>query len=338
MACNMRCKHCGSSCSTPLPNELTTLEGFKFIDMCKSIGLEWISLSGGEPFCRSDLLLLLKYLNKCNIPANIISNGWLITEEIAKELSLIKPVRVMISVDGPKAVHDLIRKPGAFDRAFKSFELLQKYRIMSGCITTLTKTNMDSLEELYQSLLKANVQCWQFQLGMPMGNLAKNKEMLLEPEDLPKLIDYFHSKSIENKIGVFPADCIGYYDEKVDDMLKRAFMRDVAPVWRGCNAGKRSFGLLHNGDVIGCTSIRDKEYIEGNIKERSLRDIWEDPNSFSWNRKFSKERLAGECKNCKYSEQCLGGCANVRLTTKGTVDSENKYCTYNLNLKKEDSK
>ena len=62
MACNMRCKHCGSSCTDALPGELTTLEAFKFIDMCKDIGLKWISLSGGEPFVRPDLLLLMKYL------------------------------------------------------------------------------------------------------------------------------------------------------------------------------------------------------------------------------------------------------------------------------------
>ncbi len=333
MACNMRCKHCGSLCSTALPGELTTLEGFKFIDMCKDIGLRWISLSGGEPFCRRDILLLLKYLYRCKIPANIISNGWLVSEDIVKELSFIRPLRVMISIDGPKNIHDSIRKSGSFERAMGSFKLFKKYGVMCGCITTLTKANVDYLEDVYRSLLDAGVQCWQFQLGMPMGNLAKNKEMLLYPEDLPRVIDYFYKKSLEDRIEIYPTDCIGYYNEKVDEMLKKVYRLDFAPRFTGCNAGKHGFGLLHNGDVIGCTSIRDREYIEGNIKEKSLRDIWEDPNSFAWNRKFSRSHLRGECANCEHADECLGGCADVRLTTKGSFDSENEYCTYNLFLK-----
>ena len=53
MGCNMRCGHCGSSCKTALPGELTTQEAFNFIDMCDDAGLEWINLSGGEPFTRN---------------------------------------------------------------------------------------------------------------------------------------------------------------------------------------------------------------------------------------------------------------------------------------------
>ena len=337
MACNMRCMHCGSSCSCALPGELTTLEAFKFIDMCKDIGLKWISLSGGEPFVRPDLLLLLKYLEKCNIPANIISNGWLITDDVAKELRNIKNIRVMISIDGPKEVHDKIRKEGSFERAINSFELLKKYSIQTGCITTLTNKNFNLLDDLYNVLVDLGVDIWQFQIGLPMGNLEKNKELVIEPLDLVGFINYFYDKALKRKIRIYPADCIGYYDSKVDGILKIAYQTEKAPIWEGCNAGKRGFGLLHNGDVIGCTSIRDKKYVEGNIKEHTLREIWEDPNSFSWNRKFSERNLKGNCRKCKYAEKCLGGCANTRLTINNTFDSENPYCVRNVLLKKKKS-
>ena len=335
MACNMRCKHCGSSCTDALPGELTTLEAFKFIDMCKDIGLKWISLSGGEPFVRPDLLLLMKYLERNDIPANILTNGWLITEPMVKELSNIRNIRVSISLDGPKNVHDRMRREGSFEKAIESYKLLKKYGMQTGCTTTLTKENLGNLDELYETLVNLNIDIWQFQLGLPMGNLEKNKNLLIEPSDLLKFIDFFHEKALEKKIRIYPADCIGYYSQKVDDMLKLAYGVENAPVWSGCNAGKHSFGLLHNGDVVGCTSIRDKKYVEGNIKERTLREIWEDPNSFSWNRKFNAKNLKGDCHNCEYAKRCLGGCANTRLTTNGTFDSENLYCTHNLFLKKE---
>ena len=60
-------------------------------------------------------------------------------------------------------------------------------------------------------------------------------------------------------------------------------------------------------------SIRKKEFIEGSIKKRSIIDIWNDPDSFEWNRDLKKDDLSGFCGRCKYGSVCLGGCGNTRL-------------------------
>ena len=111
----------------------------------------------------------------------------------------------------------------------------------------------------------------------------------------------------------------------------------MAP-WDGCNAGTRGFGILQNGDILGCTSIRSKEFIEGNIKERPLREIWEDENNFLWRRQMTKDKLSGACRNCVYGSKCLGGCPNTRLTMNGDIYSENQYCVYHLSLKQMEDK
>lgn len=333
MACNMRCKHCGSSCETALPGELSTEEAYKFIDMCEDIGMDWINLSGGEPFTRKDLILLVKYINKCGMGINIISNGWLITEEIVKELSKIERLRVVISLEGPDYIHDYVRKQGSFERSKQSFELLKKYGIQMGCITTVTRQNIDHLNELREYLINMGVRCWQLQIGLPMGNLSKHSDWLLKPEDMTKLVDYCYEASLDGKIDVYPADCIGYYDAKVEDILQRIYGDEYSVVWDGCNAGIRGFGILHNGDIVGCTSMRGKEFIEGNIRKKSLKEIWEDSEAFAWRRKFTADKLKGDCLKCDHNEKCLGGCANTRYTMNNTVNSENLYCTYNLKLK-----
>ena len=63
----------------------------------------------------------------------------------------------------------------------------------------------------------------------------------------------------------------------------------------------------------------------GNIRERSLIDIWNAPNSFSYNRNFSKENLNGECKNCRYGKRCRGGCLTVSTSLTGEKHSD-PYC------------
>lgn len=329
MGCNMRCGHCGSSCKTALPGELSTEEALKLADMIGDLGLTWVTLSGGEPLIRKDLPQIIRRLNENGVKANVITNGWEITEEMAKILKDAGVSTLAISIDGTKKIHDKIRRPGAFDRAKKAFGILEKLGVYTASITTITKANLGILEYLKKELIDMGVKLWQVQLGLPMGNFTEHPDWILEPGDVKYIIDFCYDTALENKIEIQPADCIGYYDKKTDYINS---LRRVGS-WSGCNAGVRSFGILHNGDILGCTSIRDKSFIEGNIRERSLREIWEDSNSFSWRRKLSKCDLLGDCAECRFGDECLGGCPNTRLTTKGSIYSENLFCSFNYKTK-----
>lgn len=329
MGCNMRCKHCGSSCASALPGELSTDEAFKFVDMCAEMGLEWISISGGEPFTRRDLVQIIEYARKKNVYINIITNGWLITENHAREISELDGVRILISIDGPEKIHDFIRKPGSFNKISQTLDILNNNNILTGCITTITKQNINNLDELKLFLISKNVTCWQLQIGLPMGNLSENSSWILDYNQINNIIDFCYKVSQENKINVFPADCIGYYDKKLDEIYKKSYNTDNISPWSGCSAGIYSFGLLHNGDIVGCTSIRDRNFVEGNIKNKSLKEIWENSNSFSWRRNFNYQNLGPKCSNCKHNKECLGGCFNTRFTLNHSFNSDNNYCMIN---------
>ena len=333
MGCNMRCKHCGSSCEFPLPGELNTLEAFDFIDMCSDIGMEWINLSGGEPLTRKDLPKLIEHIYLKGMYVNIITNGWLIDENTSDFLSKFPYLRVVISVDGLKDIHDSIRKPGAFEHVEKAFDVLNSRDILTGCITTVTNRNIDCLNDIKDFLISKKVDSWQLQIGLPMGNLSDHDEWVIKPFQINDIIEFCCKTSNEYKIKVYPADCIGYFDKRIEKIYEKSFGSEYDVQWQGCNAGLRSFGILHNGDIVGCTSMRSREFIEGNIKERSLREIWENPNGFLWRRNFNPDNLGGDCKICKYSKRCLGGCPNTRLSMNGDICSENLYCTYNLKIK-----
>ena len=105
-------------------------------------------------------------------------------------------------------------------------------------------------------------------------------------------------------------------------------------MWKGCNAGKRGFGILQNGDIMGCTSIRDKKFIEGNILKTPLVEIWNNPENFIWNRTATKAQLKNDCNRCQFGDECLGGCPNTRLTMEKDLWAENKFCSYNVGMKK----
>lgn len=330
MGCNMRCEHCGSSCKGPLPGELTTDEAFRLVDMMAKMNMSWVTLSGGEPLLRKDIYEIIQHFSDKGVDANVITNGWLIDKEIAGKLKKSNVSTVAISIDGPKEIHDRIRREGSFDQSKRAFEFLNEEGVYTASITTISRENIDYLDRIKRDLIDMGVKLWQVQLGLPMGNFANHKDWMISPYEIQPIIDFCYQTALEGKIRITPADCIGYYNSKLNSIN---YMGSLG-IWEGCNAGLRSFGVLHNGDIVGCTSIRDKNFIEGNIREKSLIEIWEDPKSFSWRRNMIKSDLKGDCKLCRYGNECLGGCANTRITTQSSLNSENLYCSFNYLIKK----
>lgn len=333
MGCNMRCKHCGSSCAEPLPDELTTEEALNVCDQIGDLGLRWVTLSGGEPLIRKDIDLLVDHLHKNGVIVNLITNGWLINEALAKRLKASGISTLAISIDGTEELHDSIRKPGAFAHAKQAFHILNEVGIKTGAITTISNQNFYRLREIKEALIEMGVHTWQVQIGLPMGNFNQQPDWLIKPEKVDRILDFCYETAVEGRIRIYPADCIGYYTKREQIVKQLSYRRSVSE-WSGCNAGVRSFGILHNGEILGCTSIRNREYIEGSLREKTLREIWESNDTFLWRRQLQKNQLKGECQVCRHASKCLGGCPNTRLTIKKSIYEDNPYCSYHQKLVK----
>lgn len=343
VACNMRCKHCGSSCTNASEDELTTEEALDACRQMGEIGVEWVTLSGGEPTTRKDWNIIAKGLTDNGIIPSMITNAWLLDEDLIEKAEKSGINTIAISIDGNNNTHDFIRKPGAFERALKGLDLIrQSSYLHSAVITTVNSENITELNEMKEIFIEHGVENWQIQFGLPMGNMSHNKDLVISPAVVDKIIEFAYEIMQEGKINIDLADCVGYFNLKEikirQQSLKNRNNEDFDGYsWSGCGAGKVGFGLLNNGDVVGCTSIRSKEFIEGNIKKQPLKEIWNSDNNFNWNREMKKEKLEGKCKKCLYGQVCKGGCSNSRLTMNGTVYSENKYCSYNYALTRAES-
>jgi radical SAM protein with 4Fe4S-binding SPASM domain len=338
MGCNMRCKHCGSGCTHPLPDELTTGEALALCDDVAELGLQWITLSGGEPLIRADWPQLVKRLRERGVVPNLITNGWECDDGAILSAREAGIGTIAVSLDGLEDVHDFMRRPGSFARSTRALGRMGELGVTGGAITTVNRRNIGQLPELKELLIGLGVGYWQLQIGLPMGNLAHHGDLVMEPEDVDRVLAFCAESVDDLRITIYPADCLGYYSRDEIAVRRRLCGGADPPLWQGCNAGKRGFGILHNGDVLGCTSIRDREFIEGNIRETPLRALWESPDRFGWCRGMSRDKLEGHCRTCQYGDQCLGGCPNTRLTMNGSVYSENRYCSYNLALRRAEAR
>ncbi len=331
MACNLRCGHCGSSCADALEGELSTEEALGLCEQLAAMNLQWVTLSGGEPFMRKDWHLLVKKLSESGLAVHMTTNAQMINEEVIAKLRDSGVGQIAISIDGTREVHDSIRKKGCYDQCENAFHLLSEAGIEAGAVTTVMKQNIDLLPQMRDELKRMGAVTWQLQIGIPMGNLKEHPDWVIWPEEIDRIVDIAYEENTGGSLKVMLADCIGYYSRK--EMIARQRINApsyAAPVWNGCNAGIYSFGILHNGDVVGCTSMRHNPYIEGNIRKRTLQKIWEDADSFAWNRKFRADSLKGFCRECVYAQKCRGGCSNVRLSFSGALQSENEYCLYHI--------
>ena len=74
-----------------------------------------------------------------------------------------------------------------------------------------------------------------------------------------------------------------------------------------------------------------EEFVEGNIRRRSFTEIWNNPDGFAYNRKFTRETAAGACRECRYLPLCRGGCATTSVSQSG-CRADNPYCIYRMEV------
>jgi len=87
----------------------------RYIEDFQKLSVRWVVLSGGEPLMHSDLFPFCSRMRAAGIRVTILSTGLLLERDAAKIVGSVDDV--IVSLDGPPAVHDRIRGvPGAFNR------------------------------------------------------------------------------------------------------------------------------------------------------------------------------------------------------------------------------
>jgi len=305
-------------------DELDTKEALNLCERIASLGVEGVSLMGGEPLIRRDWQEIASKLISKGIKVGIVTNGYLFDEKIAKLCEKIGIYQVCLSIDGASPeIHDRIRNvQGSYLKAIKALKILNSTAIPDRTIiTSVNKINLGELEKLRDILLKeANGFTWIINYTSEGGRISE--EVCIDESQYLKLAQFIEEsrKVYLNKLNISGTHSLGYFSKKFKNI--HAFK------WEGCVAGIKTLGIRSNGDVTGCLILPD-EFIEGNVRKRDIVDLWYDPNSFSFNRMFDKRKLRGECRNCRYSEICRAGCTNIAYHKKGTI-YEFPWCLYKI--------
>ncbi len=133
LKCNYNCLGCYSR-SRPEEEEMTTAELYKLISEAQSYGFLSVLITGGEPFLRSDIPGLISAHQ--DLMFVVISNGTMITEEMAHRLAASRNCIVLISVEGFAEQTNQRRGKGAYETAEKAIRTLRRASVPVGFSVT----------------------------------------------------------------------------------------------------------------------------------------------------------------------------------------------------------
>jgi radical SAM protein with 4Fe4S-binding SPASM domain len=331
LACNMRCRHCGSYAGSRREAELGLDECLDVARQLADLGCERVTLGGGEPTLHPRWHVIARRLTDAGVKVNIISNGWRWGAPQLDQARRGGLVSAAFSLDGLEAVHDHVRRQGSFWRVLRAVDLCVAEGLPVAVNTTINSRNCDDLERIHRLLIDHGAFAWQLQVGTPTGNLSHNPGLVLPPDRLLDLIPLVARLRAlpASPLEIQPADDIGYYGIH-EQALRR---RDGAvPFWIGCRAGCQVVGIESNGNVKGCLSLPSAEhgedrFVEGNLRQATLEQLWRRPEAFAYNRAFDEGRLGGFCAVCRYRLFCRGGCSWAAFGHSGHR-YDNPYCFY----------
>lgn len=306
LACNFACPYCYER---NLPNHvmqeqvqaqlINFINGYK--DKCKKMTLSW---HGGEPLLafRTMKQIYEKLETSAQLPisySSMVSNGYLLNEEICTYLSEKKLNYLQITIDGNKQTHDKTRilKNGnsSFEKIIENIdmalELMPDCRI--GVRTNIGRTNREEYVELYKDLSKR----WE----------GKNCNL-------------YHSFVLSNSLDTtYEQRCATELtiDEKCDFLVNLAQngIIDRQSLYPHLDCSSMTC-IDNNAFVFGPDGSIYKCWADVGVKERTIGNLETGITNYNIVSQFvigTDKFSDSKCRKCNYLPICNGGCNLYRV-------------------------
>lgn len=293
--CNHRCQTC--DVYNNLQRDLT-VEEYERIFRSMGKGVYYLTVSGGEPFLRNDIVDICRAAKRWLDPKVVLipTNGLMdkrVPAKVREILEIFRDNQVVInlSVDGIGEQHDRIRgRPGAYEKAMSTYQQLKAIdapNLTRGIHTVVSKLNVDDFETIHTHLAKLEPDSLICEVAENREELftvrhditpdadefARAVEVMLKemasrrPKGLARLLAAFRKIYQQNAVKIvrdkrqYPACQAGF-------ML--AHISPSGEIWACCTEA-RSFGNLRDNDYDWGKVYFDspkKQEIRGRIQRK----------------------------------------------------------------------
>jgi radical SAM protein with 4Fe4S-binding SPASM domain len=325
LQCDLACRHCGSRAGHARSDELSTAECLDLVRQMAELGVRETTLIGGEAYLRDDWLEIVRELKRFGMSPTMTTGGRGLTAERAAQAKAAGMDSVSVSIDGSEATHDRLRGVvGSQRAALAAMRHLRDAGVRVSTNTQINRLSMPELPEILELLAAHGAHSWQIQLTVPMGRAADEPDVLLKPYELLELFPLLarlKARCEELGVRLWPGNNVGYfgpYESVLKGTLPRGHMAS-------CGAGRATLGIEADGAIKGCPSLPTLAWTGGNIRDNSLREIWERSTPLRYTRDRTVADLWGFCQSCYYAEECMAGCTWTSHVFFGRPGN-NPYC------------
>ncbi|PIQ75020.1 MAG: hypothetical protein CO001_01050 [Candidatus Portnoybacteria bacterium CG_4_8_14_3_um_filter_40_10] len=303
--CNLWCKHCYAKKEfrRATKKEMSRTEFFEVFDQMYQLNVAKCFISGGESFLRKDLPELIAYLaHKCIGISGIFTNGTIYRQDVVDALKEAgSNTTFLVSLDGPDAqINDFVRGEGNFRRTISFIEKVKEQGFHVTVNTVAMKQNVKQLPEICHLLETLGVNRWRVSIPREQGETIVNKKLIVpEWQDIfiayEELLRYALRRASSMRLQLSSI----FKTEFLETKTYYLYREDTAC----CEYKRSSLVLTSDGNLIACPA--SVNFVFGNVKEKSLREIWYSDLAQSFKTlPVSKT----ECRDCDIKNYCGGGC------------------------------
>ena len=263
-----------------------------------------IVLSGGEPLLSPYVFDLAHYATSLGHKIHLLTNATLINNENVKKISnSFNSIR--ISVDGSNpTIHEFHRGKHTFDKTMEAIDMLIQYDAPVQVAMTVTRKNMYDIE----SMTKKFGSRLTFSPLFPAGRARDSKGLYLSGTE------YYNSLSSVDEVYPLSYLCSSLIASKQKRIMK-------------CAIGDGSISISETGDVYPCQLLHFPQFRAGNIKEQSLKSIYETSDVLQDCRNLTVLEIDG-CKRCDIRFICGGACRARTFYEENRMDVSGSFCEY----------
>lgn len=259
--CQAKCVHCSAASNMARKDkkDLTTEEFKNLVDQALDLGVVNVTLSGGEPLMRKDILEIISHVDPGRANCMMFTNGMGLTREMARGLNEAGIFSVLVSLDSPEEEeHDSMRRcPGLFKKAVEGMRNLLEEGVLVGISTYASHENLKDgkLRKMMELGKEIGIHELTIFDTVPTGEYLHNCDCILDQDEKNEV------RSLTEKWREDP----GY-----PQCISQAWVN--SPQGSGCFAANEQFYMTAWGDIGPCDFT---PLSFGSIREEPLAAIWQ---------------------------------------------------------------
>ncbi|MBB3104540.1 pyrroloquinoline quinone biosynthesis protein PqqE [Azomonas macrocytogenes] len=316
--CPLQCPYC----SNPLDfaaqgGELSTAEWIDVFRQARELGAAQLGLSGGEPLVRQDLVELIRAARELGYYSNLITSGIGLTEAKVAAFAEAGLDHIQISFQAAdEELNNLLAGSGkayaqkvAMARAVKA----HGYPMVLNFVTH--RHNIDRIDRIIELCIELEADYVELATCQFYGWAQLNRAGLLPSKAQLERAERITNEYRERlRVQGHPCKLIfvtpDYYEER-----PKACMNG----W-----GSLFLDITPDGTALPCHSARQLPIRFPNVREHSIRHIWQESSGF--NRFRGYDWMPEPCRSCDEKEKDFGGCRCQAFLLTGDAANPDPVC------------